>query len=61
MREIQLVRYGTESIPARDGHTIKIADTKDGYSAIERNDKTGETTKELWLGTGAFIVYKETK
>ena len=54
--EIQEVRMGDNRMVARPGHYISI----DNDRAIEYSMKNpGERTKELWLGPGAFIVYKE--
>ena len=44
----------------RPGYTIRIDWISGGTCiAVETNDTTGKKTKELWLGPGAFIVYKE--
>jgi len=56
-REIQEVRMGKESIMARPGYTIAIDHVN--KTALECNIETEEITKELWLGPGAFIVWKE--
>ena len=58
-RKIQSARMGSQAIEERTGHSIKAFDAAAGWMAIETNDATGEVTKELWLGPGAFIVYKE--
>ena len=56
INEIQEVRMGNQVIVARPGYYISI----DNDRAIEYSLKNlGERTKELWLGPGAFIVYKE--
>ena len=60
MREIQEVRMGDQAIRERAGHTItqQWMDETRTFIMVER-DATGKVTKELWLGPGAFIVYKE--
>ena len=56
-REIQEVRMGNQALVARQGYIIRIDDFK--MCAEEVNAITQDLTKELWLGSGAFIVYKE--
>ena len=60
-QEVQSVIVGSSSMNDRPGYTIRIEIVS--YTnfpiAIERNDATEKKTKELWLGTGAFISYKE--
>ena len=59
-RKIQEVRMGNQALVARPGYTItqQWMDETGTFIMVER-DATGESTKELWLGPGAFIVYKE--
>ena len=52
--EIQEVRMGSQYIVAIADHYIAIV----GDEAILFT-KAGKAVKELWLGPGAFIVYKE--
>jgi hypothetical protein len=59
--EIQEVRMGKESIMARPGHVIVLEYNKSSgflQSAMEFASG-GKRTKELWLGPGAFIIWKE--
>ena len=62
-QEVQSVMVGVGSISMidRPGYTIRIHyGTREEFAiAVETNDTTGEKTKELWLGTGVFISYKE--
>ena len=53
-REIQEVRMGDKSIVEIAEHYVVIV----GDKAILIT-KDGKWVKELWLGPGAFIVYKE--
>jgi hypothetical protein len=59
-REIQEVRMGDQYIRERPGYNLSIdwLDEWGFYKAVER-DSGGNVTKELWLGPGAFIVWKE--
>ena len=58
-REIQEVRMGKESIMSRPGFKIVL---DDNIAREYRTDIYGAArwlTKELWLGPGAFIIWKE--
>jgi hypothetical protein len=59
-RKIQMVRMGKESIMTRPGYKLSIdwLDEWGFYKAVER-DSGGNVTKEIWLGPGAFISWKE--
>ena len=62
MRTIQSVRMGSQAIEERTEHTIQFGDFDYyGMHVIIELDKNNNITKELLLGPGAFIVYKETK
>jgi hypothetical protein len=57
-REIQEVRIGDQYIRERPGYRINIVINNMVKAAIE-SDAYGNKVKELWLGPGAFIVWKE--
>jgi hypothetical protein len=57
-REIQEVRMGDNRLMARPGYRINIVINNTVKAAIE-SDAYGNKVKELWLGPGAFIVWKE--
>ena len=58
MKEIQEVRMGKESIVARPGYRIVLVHAGDRTTAIEY-DLQNTKIKELWLGSGAFIIWKD--
>jgi hypothetical protein len=53
-REIQEVRIGDQYIRERPGYTITLHN-----DTANENDLQGNLIKSLWLGPGAFIVWKE--
>ena len=56
-REIQEVRMGKESLRERPGYALAL-DTVN-CTVIECNVETEMITRELWLGAGALIIWKE--
>jgi len=59
-REIQSVRMGNQSIEARPGYCLNLIGCSErAYGKVCEYDVYGNKTKELWLGPGAFIVWKD--
>jgi len=56
-REIQEVRMGKEGMVARPGYTIALDVVN--MVAMECNIETKTISREIWLGPGAFISWKE--